>query len=148
MANRNASSLTSPVPWHGWYRSLKAFGGSIAILAADLATGNTVTLFRVPKGFTVTGFRVDATDMDTNGTPTITLSVGDAGSAGRFVAASTIAQAGGTVSGNIATTGGTLSPGFFYKFPADTDILATFPAGSATAAAGTIVVLLEGFIDN
>jgi hypothetical protein len=52
---------------------------------ADLATGNTVTLFRVPKGFTVTGFRVDATDMDTNGTPTITLSVGDGTSGGRFL---------------------------------------------------------------
>jgi hypothetical protein len=114
----------------------------------DLTTGNTVTLFRVPKGFTVTGFRCDATDMDSNGTPTVTLSIGDGTSGVRFLNASTIAQAGGTVSGNIATTGATISPGMFYKFPADTDILATFTAGAATAAAGTINVYLEGFIDN
>jgi hypothetical protein len=148
MANRNATSLTAPVGGIGWYRSIRSYGGSFAIVTGDLVTANTVTLFRVPKGFTVTGFRVDATDMDSNGSPAVTLSIGDAGSAGRFVAASTIAQAGGTVTGNIATTGSTLSPGMFYKFTADTDILATFPAGSATAVAGTILVHLEGYIDN
>jgi hypothetical protein len=141
MANRIGYSQTAPVSGHGWYRDEKCLGGSVAIVTADLATGNTVALVRVPKGFTITGLRADLPAMDSNGTPTLALTIGDAGTAARLVASSTTGRAGGQITGLVAGAMG-------FRYTADTDILMTFATGSATAVAGTIVIYLFGFIDN
>ncbi|MBR0868925.1 hypothetical protein JQ633_01035 [Bradyrhizobium tropiciagri] len=125
----------------GFARTKKVFGGTVNILAADLVTTNQVALFRVPAGFVAQGLFASATDMDTNGSPTLTLNIGDSGSAARLLSASNIGQAG-TSTSTIATTGS------YYQFTADTDILLQPAANAATAAAGTITVYLEGFMAN
>jgi hypothetical protein len=141
MSTRIAYSQTVTVPWHGAYRNLKAYGSAVPILVADLAAGNAVALFTVPKGFTVTDLNFDVTRLDTNGAPTLTFSLGDATTPGRLVSASTAGQAAEAEADTMAA--GALG----YKFPADTDILFTVGTAAATAAAGTLTLFLKGFID-
>lgn len=138
MSNRVAYGQPQTGP-QGFARTKKVLGGPVALLAADEATGNTVALMKVPAGFTVTGVYLALTDIDTNGSPTVAVTLGDAGSANRLVASSTIGQAGG----NTTTL---QSGGLYYQYTVDTDILLTFGTGSATAAAGTATCYLEGFM--
>ena len=112
--------------------------GSIAVVGTDFNTsGNSVSAFRVPAGFTVTGINVTFPALDAGAT--LTMSIGDAALTTRFLSASTTARAGGTVTA--------LGGGSYYTFPTDTDILLTSTAASTTPAAGTITnFYLEGFI--
>ena len=119
----------------------KMFGRRVNLATTDLATGAVVAAFKVPAGFTVTDIIAVASDMDSNGSPTIALSVGDSGSSTRFLSSSTIAQAGGTTQ-TLASTG------LLYNYTADTDILVTATTGSATAVAGTLDLYLGGFVQN
>ncbi len=116
-----------------------------AIVAVTTAmidnTNDSVGLFYAPKGFVVTGIRVGATDMDTNVTPTLAFDIGDSGSQNRLMAASAVGQAG-TWSSAMARTG------FLYKYTAKTLISAYVQAVSATGAAGTLYVEVEGFVDE
>lgn len=123
----------------GFARTMKTLGGTVAILAADLVAANTVQVMLVPKGFVLTAVYLALTDLDTNGSPTITATLGDASSSARFVASSTIGQAGGSTTTLAAT-------GLYYEFLVDTPITLTFPVGAATAAAGTATTYLTGFM--
>jgi len=141
--NRVAYSISAPytIPWHGAQRNMKLYGGTTALTAADVGTiNNTVQLFTVPRGFVVTGIHVESADLDSGGSPTITMSLGDATTANRLLSASNIGQAGGKVDVLAANALG-------FKYPADTDIQLTVPAAAATGAAGNLTVFLEGFID-
>lgn len=117
----------------------------VAIVAVTTAmidnTNDEVGLFWVPKGFVVTGVKAGATDMDTNGTPTLAFDVGDDSDEDRLLAASTVGQAG-TFSSALARTG------FLYKYTERKLIKAYVQAVSATGAAGTLYVELEGFVDE
>lgn len=140
MALRQAYSSGQPVPFHGMFRTEKALGGSVAIQAGDLTTGSQVALFKVPAGFQVTGMAIDSPALDTNGSPTLTVSIGDSGSSTRFLNASTSFRAGAAGIGPAVGARG-------YQFATDTDLLLTATAGAATAAAGNVVVYLFGFIN-
>ena len=138
MADRTA--YTQPqVGNQGFSRTMKTLGARVSLLTTDLAVGKTTAAFVVPKGFVVTGLIAVASDMDANGTPTLTLSVGDAGSGTRYLSASTIGQAG-TSTQTLASTG------LLYENTAETEILITATAGAATAAAGTLDLYLSGFM--
>jgi len=144
---RIAYPISAPytVPWHGAQRNMKVYGPPLgtAVTAADVGTANdTVALFTLPKGFTLVGCHIDATQMDTNASKTLTLDLGDAASPQRLLAASTIAQSAESES-NVTLPAGVLG----YKYPADTDILLTVHAAAATAQAGSFTCLLFGFID-
>ncbi len=123
----------------GFARTMKTLGGPVAIVAADEATGNTVQLLKVPKGFVLTGVYLALTDIDTNGTPTVAVTLGDAGDDDRFVTSSTIGQAGGSTTTLAAT-------GLYYEFTADTNIALKFGTGSATPADGTATCYMTGFM--
>lgn len=123
----------------GFARTMKTLGGPIAITTADNVTGGFVALLRVPKGFVNTGVYLALTDIDTNGSPAVLVTLGDAGDDDRLVASSNIGQAGGSTT-TLASTG------LYYEYTADTDILLKFATQSATAAAGTATVYLTGFM--
>ena len=112
--------------------------GSLAVTVADFNTsGNSVSVFRVPAGFTVTGLNVTLPALDSGAT--LTLSLGDAASLTRFLNASTVGRAGGSITA--------LAGGSYFTYPVDTDILLTSTAAATTGAAGTITnFYLEGFI--
>lgn len=140
MAIRYAYTQPQAGP-QGFARTKKVFGGTVNLLTTDLVTTAQTAVCRVPAGFVVQAIYAAATDMDTNGTPTLALNIGDSGSAARFMSASTIGQAG-TSSTTLAAAGS------YYQFPTDTDILLQPSANAATAAAGTLTVYLEGFMAN
>ena len=123
----------------GFARTMKTFGGRTALATTDVAVSAVTAAFRVPAGFIVTGIIAVASDMDSNGTPTLALSVGDAGSSVRYLSSSTIGQAG-TSTTTLASTG------LLFENTADTDILITATTGAATAAAGTLDLYLSGFM--
>lgn len=137
MANRRI--WTPPQVGLGEARTKRVLGGTFAILSADVGTiNNTVELFVAPAGFVVTNIAAYSTDMDTGG-PTLTLSLGDSGSAARFLSASTIGQAGTSVL-VLASTGQN------YQFLVDTVIVLLVAAAATTPAAGTLTVNFEGYI--
>lgn len=120
---------------------------AVAIVAVTTAmidnTNDEVSLFYLPKGAVVTGVQIYATDMDTNGTPTLAFDIGDSGDEDRLIAASTVGQAGtGNYTGLVAATG------FLYKYTADTEIKAYVQAVAATGAAGTLKVAVRYFVDQ
>lgn len=94
------------------------------------STADTINFFDLPAGARVIQATLEATDMDTGG-PTLTLNVGDAGSATRLFSASTVAQAG-TLSTAIAVAGQG------YKYTSKTRITGVAQANATTPAAGTL----------
>ena len=107
---------------------------SITAAAANL---DAFVFGTVPKGFRLVHASLESTDIDTNGSPTVTINVGDAGDADRIFAASTVGQAG-TLSNALATTG------FGYLYTDDTVITGAIPTGPATGATGTLYLALMG----
>lgn len=97
------------------------------------STADTINFFDLPAGARVLLAVLEASDMDTNVSPTITLNIGDSGSATRYFSASTVAQAG-TLSTAIATAG------HGHKYTQVTRITGVAQANATTAAAGTVTL--------
>jgi len=125
----------------GFARTRKTMGRTVTIGTADNVTNNTIGAFMVPAGFVVTGIIAVASDLDSGGSPALALSVGDSGSATRYLSSSNIGQAG-------ASTTTLASTGLLFKNTVDTEILVTVSTQSATAVAGTLDLRLEGYMDN
>lgn len=106
-------------------------------ITANAANGDTFTFGTVPKGFRVFGGCLESTDIDTNGSPTVTLNIGDSGDADRLFAASTVGQTG-TADRALAVTGQ------HYLYTDDTVITGIIPTGPATGTTGTITLSLYG----
>lgn len=117
-----------------------------AIVAVTTAmidnTNDVINLFYLPKGAVIVGANLAATDMDTNGTPTLKFDVGDSGSNARIFSASTVGQAG-----TLNATNNMVSTALLYKFTADTLISAYVNTVSATGAAGTLYCTISYFVD-
>jgi hypothetical protein len=144
MADRKAYDIYQPIVTNGHARALHALGGSVSILAADLGLNDTVGLFKVPAGFTVLWSSGDVTDLDTNGAPALTFTIGDADGTDdfdRLLTTSTAGQAGGVLAALPAA-------GVGYTYTADTEIVLTVTAAAATAAAGTLTFWLFGYFDK
>lgn len=125
----------------GWARQVIEDVAIIAVTTAMIDnTNDSVGLMYLPAGAVVLGATLSSSDLDTNGTPTITWNVGDTGSNTRFFSASTVSQAG-TLSTAIA------QGGHLYKFTARTQIRAYVNAVSATGAAGTLYFAIRYFVD-
>ena len=91
-----------------------------------LAANDTFTLCTVPAGCYITGITLDVDKLDSGGTPTIKLNLGDAGNAARFILQSTVAQAGGYAIPNI-------NGGMGYLYAANTPLILTVQTGAAGA---------------
>lgn len=127
-----------PQQGEGFARTMKTFGRTVTIGTADNVTGNTVGAFMVPAGFVVTGIIAVNTDMDSGAA--MQFEVGDAGSATRYLGA-TSGQAAGTTT-TLASTG------LLFKNTVDTEILVTISTQAGTAVAGTIDLRLSGYMDK
>lgn len=99
------------------------------------ATTDTLQFFYLPAGATVLYAILEASDMDTNGTPTLTLNIGDSGSAARYFSASTVGQAG-------TTAVSTAASGINYLNTAKTLVTGTAANNAATGAAGTVTLTI------
>lgn len=132
MATYSSSAYTNKAPFatHGIAANCKAAFFTVTCAAAP-ATTDTINFGYLPKNARVLLAVLESTDMDTNGSPTLTLNVGDAGDADRYFAASTVGQTG-TLSSAIATTGAG------YLTTDKTLITGVANANAATGAAGTL----------
>ena len=114
------SSGTIPINERG--ASFLVFG-SIALTAA-LAVNDIVQLIQVPNGYKVLNVTLDCDPLDSNATPTLTGSVGDAGTPGRFITVTAAQLKSGIVLPNNVVG----STGYVYA-----------PASSGGNAGGTII---------
>lgn len=135
-----ANGLTNPVASRGMANTLVCVAGTVAVGTAGLALNAVTPLVRVPKGFTLIHATLESTDMDTNGSPLLTLAVGDATDNDRILTGLTIGRTGG-ISSAIAVEG------HQFRYTEETTINLTATAAAATAAAGTVQISLLGVID-
>jgi hypothetical protein len=140
MATYNGQNFASGVPTAGPV----GFAAKLTVLASGpvnvttAITGADVgTLLTAPAGFTVLYTLIESTDMDTGG-PTLTLNVGDAGSATRLVSASAVA--GNGTSALVVT-----NSGLGYQYTADTPVTWAVQAGPTTGATGVFSVWIVGY---
>jgi hypothetical protein len=107
-------------------------------LTGALATNEVHEACRVPAGFTPLRTLMVVSDMDTNGAPTLVLSLGDAASNGRLISGSIIGQTGG-----VQAQAPTYTPA---RYAVATNIILTATTAAATGVSGTVTVYLEGFV--
>lgn len=119
-----------PIASHGMGSNLKTARFKVTISAA-LTTSDAIEFGYLPIYARVIDAWVKATDMDTNGTPTLAFNIGDAGDVDRLFAATTAGQAAG-VTRMSATTG------FGHRYDAETLITGAPSTNAATGAAGTL----------
>ena len=93
-------------------------------VTANPTAADVIQMVPVPRGARILDVILSATDMDSNGTPTVAYTVGDGGSANRFITTSTIGQAGGVARLNA-------QGGHLYTFAADGTIDVKSPLGPA-----------------
>lgn len=126
----SAYSNNGPIATHGPAGNVKVAYASITCTAAP-ATTDTLNFFYLPKGARALYWILEASDMDTNGSPTLTLNIGDSGSAARIFSASTVGQAGTAA---VSTAVG----GLAYSYTSKTLVTGVAQANAATGAAGTV----------
>lgn len=114
---------------------------AVPATGAGTALNDTLGLFRVPKGAIIRNLFVKTDRLDTNGSPLLTIDVGDASDAQKYVAA--WAGASGVVTGVSPNTVAAKISQYGVQLTADTDIFATIHAAAATKAAGTLVATVE-----
>ncbi|RRN64646.1 hypothetical protein [Caulobacter sp. 602-1] len=112
-------------------------GQTIAVTAGQLTLGALLGGIMIPKGAEIVGCQLSSTDIDTGGSPAVVLAVGDAGDDDRLITGATIGQAGGHTAAIAPLTG------FGYQYTADTLVQVKVTTAPATAAAGTIKVLID-----
>lgn len=135
-----AVSAVNPVRAHGEASVVQTAVATVTCTAAP-TTADPLQFFSLPANSRVVGGWLSASDMDTNGTPTIALNIGDAGSANRYFAASTVAQAG-TSATALATTG------LGYLNTSKTLVTGVASTNAATGAAGTVTLCLQYVVED
>lgn len=106
-------------------------------LATALALNDVIRSPELPAGATVFEVLVVATDLDTNGTPAITLDVGYGGDVDYFIDGSTVGQAGGVASASAATA----KPLVLAEKDTIDILVSTAPATGATSGSVSMTVL-------
>lgn len=106
-----------------------------ATVTTPFAAGATLLSVSVPARTVVAALDLTATDLDSNASPAITLNVGDAADVDRYVAASTVARAGGTVENRPASSA-------WWRYTAADAVTVRVGTDAATDAAGTVSMTL------
>lgn len=133
-------SENQPIKSHGDGGHVKCERFRITTTAA-LTTADVLQFGYLPIYARVVDAVLVASDIDTNGTPTIALNVGDSGDADRFFAAANVGQAGTAARMTVTT-------GFGYRYDAETLITGAPSTNAATGAAGTIDLYVYFIVDD
>jgi hypothetical protein len=125
---------------HGLGGNVKVSFGEVAF-TGTITTADSANVLNLPIGAVVLAVTLEADDLDTGGSPSITLNVGDAGSANRYIAATTAAQTGATAVATAAT-------GLLYTVTGtnDTTVRIAVAANAATSAAGSVRVAVTYYL--
>lgn len=106
-----------------------------ATVTAPFAAAQVLLTQAVPARTVIGGIDLTASDLDSNAAPTVTLNVGDATLVNRFIAASTIARAGGTVEFRPVNTA-------WFRYNLGGSVLTAIGTDAATDASGTVSATL------
>lgn len=101
-------------------------------VATALSADDVIEMIPVYAGEQVVGVDLITEDLDTNGSPTIVLDVGDGGDSDRYIDGATVGQAGGAVSQTVPTA---------YTYTATDTIDVTAQVGAATGATSVDITL-------
>jgi hypothetical protein len=128
--------------WMNMSTHLHAISGTISTWALN----DVINVGYLPRGAVVVSATLKAaSQLDSNGSPTLTLDLGISGTAQLFKAAvSTVGRAAGASADTTIAAGGAL-----YKNTSGADVLVivTVHAAAATAVAGTLEVDLEYYVE-
>lgn len=143
MAAYKSQQVTNkmPVPSHGdaSYLNVQRF---VVTTTAALTTADTIQFGDLPAYARVIDAYLEATDLDTNGSPTIALNVGDAADVDRYFAAANTGQAGGVTRMTVAT-------GFGYRYgKAGGRITGAPSTNAATGVAGEIALTILYVVED
>lgn len=124
---------------------------AVALTALQAVNANVVEFGELPADCVPVDYKIAATDLDTGATPTIAFDVGILNAAGtavsatandggaKWVAASTLAQAGGLLLATASKAAWDIL-GVVAPVEAGRKLGLVFTAGAATAAAGTVTL--------
>lgn len=134
MATYNSPDVANNVPTstHGLAGNVKV-KRTVVTCTASPATTDTLNFFDLPAGARIHYALLQSSDMDSNGSPTLTLNVGYTGSAAALFSASTVGQAG-TLAAETSVTAQDL------LLTTKTRITGTAQANAATGVAGTVTL--------
>jgi hypothetical protein len=145
---KNANKST-----HGESRELQHMLATVNVAVA-LAPGDLLPFMNLPAYARVTSACVAASRIDTNGTPTFSLNVGDngygavAGDTSRYFSAATVGRAAAPGDANAVTIMNGRAQNFLNGQPSNLQLFGTVVAAAATFAAGTITFRVGYFIDE
>lgn len=123
----------------GWGREEIVISAIVSLPSAAVSNADDDTgLFYVPAGFVVTGITASADDLDGATSNALRIDIGDSDDEDRLMAAADLSAA---ISSTLARAG------HLYKYTAKTQIRAYVQTAATTPAAGTLKVLLRGFVD-
>lgn len=119
-------------------------------LTAALADNDVITGIPVPSGAVITNVTLHTTELDTNGSPTLTLNVGDAADEDRFIDGATTGAAANNSTVNVTPTTSSNVPtnGVGYEYTADGTIIITVDGAPATGATSGVVTLAVTYTNN
>lgn len=117
----------------GLYEALYCSRAQVAV-DTSLAAADILNFMYLPDGAIVEDLELISDDIDSNGTPTVTISLGDAGSTTRYLNASTIPQTGGRVKALQTSLG--------FQVSGKTLVFGTIANVAATKVAGNITVIV------
>ena len=138
--NANQVVRTEDAGGHGVAGNVKVAAGEYSLSGA-LTLNQVIPILAVPRGARIVGAGIATDDLDTNGTPTIVLGLGDSGDDDRLIAGATVGQTSG-VDSAIETTGA------LYKYDTSTVISVTVKTAPATGATtGKIKAWVEYVLD-
>lgn len=144
MATYYSSKITAGIPARaetGQNMSVDVFD-----LTAALANGDIIQMCSIPAGAKVTEVVIHTADLDSNGSPTISFTVGDGADADRFILTSTVMRTGGIARLDAVPTS-TTGAGYEYTSADTIDIAVTAnPATGATS--GRIVAICHYYIGD
>jgi hypothetical protein len=138
----NVPANTGHGDWTGSFH-LHAISGSISTWAA----GDTINIGWLPKNAVVVSCTLKAaSQLDSNGSPTLTLSLGITGTTGLFKSAiTTVGRASGASADTTIAAAGAL---YKTSSSARTLVIVTVGTAAATAVAGTLEVDIEFYVED
>lgn len=128
----------SPAQGHGYSAAVYCAYGTYTVTAA-LALNDVIEMVRIPAGARIIGCMLEATDLDTGGSPAIVLDVGDGSDTDRLIDGATIGQAGGVTTTMVAT-------GTLYQYTSEDTIDVLVQVAPATGATSGTIELAVWYI--
>lgn len=118
-------------------------------LTAALAEDDVLSGIPIPKNAYITGVTIETDELDTGGSATLTLNVGDSTDEDRFVVGAINSAAFNSTSINVnGISAGLVTAGTGYRYTADDSIIVTVLADPETGAtSGLLMVKVEYTMD-